>query len=65
MTECVTKASLLTVLLWLLDLDPLVVAILMQHSEPVSQAAHHLLQLRLAAHCRIVTLKINDRKVTL
>lgn len=45
MTECVTKASLLTVLLWLLDLDPLVVAILMQHSEPVSQAAHHLLQL--------------------
>lgn len=40
----------LTVLLWLLDLDSLVVAILMQHSEPVSQTTHHLLQVRLTAH---------------
>ncbi len=40
----------LTVLLWLLDLDSLVVAILMQHSEPVSQTTHHLLQVQLTAH---------------
>lgn len=40
----------LTVLLWLLDLDSLVVAVLVQHSEPVSQTTHHLLQVRLTAH---------------
>lgn len=55
----------LTVLLWLLDLDSLVVAVLVQHSEPVSQTTHHLLQVRLTAHWGAITLMINDDKVML
>lgn len=44
------SATSLTVLLWLLDLDSLRHAIIMQHSEPVSQTTHDLLQVRLTAH---------------
>lgn len=59
------NAMWLTVFLRLLDLNSLVVAVLMQHSEPVSQTAHHLLQVRLTAHWGIITVMINDDEVML
>lgn len=40
----------LTVLLWLLELQPLVVAVVVQHPEPVSEATYYFFQVPFAAH---------------
>lgn len=40
----------LTVLLWLLELQPLVVAVVVQHPEPVSEATYHFFQVPIAAN---------------